>query len=449
MTNAAMFHRLGCLGTDDVYLEKFSRSLLCLNGQEAKRLNAHCDKMVSISDSVKIFLEKPRLPQTALQNVPRLVSEHKPGIELTLITTDRCNFACSYCFAHSLYPGATVLSSEKILQHIKHFLRLAPQRISSLILFGGEPLLAFRQTKAAWPRIQDLFQLHQGDMPSLAIVTNGSLITSEVARFFADNDFFVTVSLDGPQSIHDMCRPMRGGMPSYERVVEGINELARADVFYSLEATYTADHMEKGVDILDIMDHALELDARETHIMPAFPEQVSGIRPEDNGLVVSMYKTAAARAAKRHLDSGSNELAYSARLCYAFAHDKRRSHLCTAGIDKFTIMANGDIVPCYLVCKGPYKMASASAVKRTTHGRILSFDDMTAPYRKLTKDRFERCAACWAADWCFACYGPGFARHGRLGTPGGLECEVYQAMVEATLLECARFLSARQPRMTA
>lgn len=440
MPNTAMFHRLGTLDHTDVYLEKHSRSLICLSGQEAQYLASDCDRDVTVSDGVWSFLGKSRISQKCLRPVGRTDSRKERGIELTLIITDRCNFACSYCFANSLYPGSKTLNADNIVRYIGEFLRLSHARVSSLILFGGEPLLAFKAIKQAWKEVENLFGNHQGDMPSLAIVTNGSLLTRDIAEFLADNNIAVTVSLDGPKVIHDACRPFRGGRASYETVIEGINELERAGAFYAIEATYTSQHLQLGIDVIEVVDHALGLNAQEVHVMPAFPEQASGIDTRDNAQVAYLFKVAAARATKRYLTSGVIELAYASRLAYAFAHDRRRRYICTAGVDKFTVMANGDVVPCYLVCDPAHKIASCDKSERSIT-KAPSLERVVPIYQAFMRDHLPECSRCWTSDWCFACYGPGYARQGCLGAPGGLECEIYRAMTEATLLECARFLT--------
>jgi uncharacterized protein len=445
MVNYAMFHRLGNIDMIDVYLEKYSGSLICLNRQESQYLTRDCDRIVTVSEKVKSFLEKSRLEGKYFPTASRKDSRKGAGIELTLMVTDCCNFACAYCFADSLYSGSTILEPENIFNYISEFINLSHANVSSLIFFGGEPLLAYSAIKKAWTKIQTLFDTHQGNMPSCAIVTNGSLITLDVAKFLAENDFAVTVSLDGPKIIHDLCRPLKGERGSYEQVIEGIHQLTRADAFYAIEVTYTSRHLALGYDVIDIVDHALGLNAQEIHVMPAFPEQTSGIDPSENKHVASLFKAAAARATVRYLTSGINELAYASRLSYAFAHDLRRHYVCTAGIDKFTIMTNGNIVPCYLVCDSPHVIASCNGSTHPETSLLLTKRAATT-YQSAARVYLPECSQCWATDWCFACYGPGYAREGHLGAPGGLECEIYQAMTEATLLECARFLYEHQSK---
>lgn len=443
MPNTAMFHRLGPLDCRDAYLEKYSRSLICLSGEGARSLARDCDRKVTVSDQVKSFLSRSRLPAAPLNSANMTSSSKKPGIELTLIVASSCNFTCSYCFANALYADPITLTSMDIVNHVRSFLNLSGARVSSLILFGGEPLLAFEAIRQAWEDVRKIFADHQGELPSLAIVTNGSLVSREAAEFLAANDFAVTVSLDGPKVVHDACRPLQQGQESYEQVVEGINELCKAGVFYAIEATYTSRHLEFGIDVIDVVDHSLAVGAQEVHVMPAFPEQASGIDTSENLHVASLFKAAATRAAKHYLASGAIELAYPSRLCYAFAHDRTRRYICTAGIDKFTIMANGDVVPCYLVCGAQHKITSCRESKAHVANALL-FEGVASTYRALARENLPECSRCWASDWCFACYGPGYARRKRLQAPGGLECEVYRAMAEATLLECARFINDRR-----
>jgi sulfatase maturation enzyme AslB (radical SAM superfamily) len=301
MPNTAMFHKLGELENCDVYLEKYSRSLVCVAGEALQQLSNDCDRDVTVSDKVFEVLRTSRLNQEQLHPSPVANSPRKSGVELTLITTDSCNFACRYCFASELYQGSNTLKPDDIVRYVENFLKVCQSPVSSLILFGGEPLLAFNSIRQAWPDVKGLFRSHQEEMPSFAIVTNGSLINHDIATFFAENDFAVTVSLDGPKKVHDMCRPTRKGGSSYELVVAGIKELSRAGVYYAIEATYTSQHLELGIDVVEIIDHALSLGAQEVHVMPAFPEQASGIKEIDNDHVTSFFRDAATRSAKSYL----------------------------------------------------------------------------------------------------------------------------------------------------
>ncbi|MGA2888197.1 MAG: radical SAM protein [Terracidiphilus sp.] len=365
------------------------------------------------------------------------------GVELTLVLTNNCNFDCCYCFAKDLYQNGKTVDSGGIVTTVSQFLQLSDKPVSSLILFGGEPLIAFDAINTAWSEVARLLMSHQPEMPSLAIVTNGSLVDDAVAEFLSDHNFNVTVSLDGPRNVHDACRPRRVSGPSYDVVVGGIRKLRRAGVHFSTQATYTSRHLAAEVSVIDIVDHALDLGAEETHVMPAFPASASGIANSQHETVTTMFGEAARRAAKRYLESQSTELYYAVNVAYAFAHDRPRQYICGAGIDKFTVMTNGDIVPCYLVCGHEHQVGST---QRLTPAEVLRkpLEEAATRYSGLLRSQLSGCSDCWASDWCFSCYGPSYLSYRKLGAPGGLECAVYKAMAEAALSECAAFLFDRR-----
>ncbi len=112
-----------------------------------------------------------------------------------------CNLACEYCYyveKAALYPGSGMRMEEATLERVTAaYLQAHPGPEVEFMWQGGEPLLMgvefFRralalQTEYARPeqRVSNTLQ------------TNGTLITEEWAAFFAENDFLLGVSIDGP-----------------------------------------------------------------------------------------------------------------------------------------------------------------------------------------------------------------------------------------------------------
>ncbi len=81
------------------------------------------------------------------------------------------------------------------------------------------------------------------------IQTNGTLIDDEFAAFFAEHRFLVGVSVDGPPALHDRYRVDRGGAPTSERVLRGLERLRAHGVEFN---TLTALHAANA-------DHPLEV----------------------------------------------------------------------------------------------------------------------------------------------------------------------------------------------
>ena len=57
--------------------------------------------------------------------------------------------------------------------------------------------------------------------------TNGTLLDDEWGAFLAEHHFLVGISIDGPREIHDAYRVDKGGKPTFDRVMRGLDVLRR------------------------------------------------------------------------------------------------------------------------------------------------------------------------------------------------------------------------------
>jgi uncharacterized protein len=153
-------------------------------------------------------------------------------LNITLLTTLQCNFACDYCFQgdHDDYnKTADKMSLETAVRVAEWFEReldrVRPEKFV-LTFFGGEPLLnlpvmyllAERARKAADARSVTLFT---------NIITNGLLLTPEVVdRMLPFGLNGVKITLDGDKDTHNRMRPLRGGQGTFDRIVENIRQVA-------------------------------------------------------------------------------------------------------------------------------------------------------------------------------------------------------------------------------
>jgi uncharacterized protein len=153
-------------------------------------------------------------------------------LNITLLTTLQCNFACDYCFQgdHGDYNlHADKMSLETAVRVAEWFEReldrVRPQRFV-LTFFGGEPLLnlpvmymlAERASRAASARGVKMFA---------NIITNGLLLTPEIVDRMAPFGLNgVKITLDGDRDTHNRMRPLRGGQGTFDRIVENIRQVA-------------------------------------------------------------------------------------------------------------------------------------------------------------------------------------------------------------------------------
>jgi uncharacterized protein len=153
-------------------------------------------------------------------------------LNITLLTTLQCNFACDYCFQgdHGDYnKHADRMSLETAARVADWFEReldrVRPQRFV-LTFFGGEPLLnlpvmymlAERASIAAKARNLEFYT---------TIITNGLLLTPDVVdRMLPFSLRGVKITLDGDRDTHNRMRPLRGGQGTFDRIVENIRLVA-------------------------------------------------------------------------------------------------------------------------------------------------------------------------------------------------------------------------------
>jgi uncharacterized protein len=153
-------------------------------------------------------------------------------LNITLLTTLQCNFACDYCFQgdHGDYNKfASKMSLEtagRVSEWIERELdRVQPEKLV-LTFFGGEPLLNLPVMYAVAERASDAAAA-RGIPLYTNIITNGLLLTPDVVdRMLPFGLNGVKITLDGDQHTHDRMRPLRGGQGTFDRIIENIKRVA-------------------------------------------------------------------------------------------------------------------------------------------------------------------------------------------------------------------------------
>ena len=88
--------------------------------------------------------------------------------------------------------------------------------------FGGEPLLGFERIKSLTGKFLDM-----GIGYSAGMITNGYLITKEIAKSFeALRIYSVQITIDGMRERHDSRRYLKNGAPTFDRIIESLKLLS-------------------------------------------------------------------------------------------------------------------------------------------------------------------------------------------------------------------------------
>ena len=152
------------------------------------------------------------------------------GIDTVLIkVASRCNINCSYCYLYNMGDTGWAFMPKRISQETALAIGRALSELSraqqhpfAVVLHGGEPLLLGQK------RLESLLEVLRHALPpphSISIQTNGMLITEAILDTCSEFRTNLSVSIDGPDTVHDRYRVGHGGEPTHAKVVEGIRRL--------------------------------------------------------------------------------------------------------------------------------------------------------------------------------------------------------------------------------
>ena len=181
-----------------------------------------------------------------------------------------CNLDCEYCFFLSkeqLYPGSGFRMPPEIHETYVRQLLAAQRSVDEVVVAfqGGEPTLMgidfFRRTL-------ELEQQYAapGQRVLNTLQTNATLLDDGWAEFLRENDFLVGVSIDGPREMHDAYRVDKGGKPTFDRVLRGLDALRRHDVDWNAIVTVNAANGDHGREVYTFLRD--ELGATHVQLIP-------------------------------------------------------------------------------------------------------------------------------------------------------------------------------------
>jgi uncharacterized protein len=179
---------------------------------------------------------------------------------LYLIVADKCNLRCTYCFVLNNMPDGyrqTIMSFPVAKEAIDMFFRnlsMNPPQYSNkfkaIYFYGGEPFINFPVIKSSVEYIESAYAEQvcaMGDKFRISIVTNGTLVTEEIAKFIAARkNIHVAISIDGPQEVHDVMRKCENGKGSFADAMRGLQffkEAGKNDV--AISSTVSGHNIDK------------------------------------------------------------------------------------------------------------------------------------------------------------------------------------------------------------
>lgn len=317
---------------------------------------------------------------------------------LFLYVTDACNCRCNMC---NIWKKPT--DQELTLDELSQTLRSGASFIRWMDITGGEIFLR--------PDILELFKLVADELPHLFMfhfATNGSMPERvlEAARIIQRSripQFIVTVSLDGPEALHNEIR----GIPGlWRRCLTTFEQLRRARVPVVFGMTLTEHNHDQYLPTVAAVQSALPgIGHRDFHVnLP----QVSDLYYDNRSLIAppmalilkSVQQIHALRGFSLHpVNLLERAFLHHAR---AYVETQRSPMVCEALSSSLVLGTRGELFPCIIF--------NRSVGNVRAHGYSLPAVWQQSPRRKLRQEiREGHCPHCW--------------------TP----CEAYQTLLANTL----------------
>ena len=283
-------------------------------------------------------------------------------------TTHRCNLRCTHCIVDAETSSSKDYFSTREIEEILGKIIMAnPQ---SIVITGGEPL-----TRNDF--IETMSFCRNSYSGHLSLMTNGTLIDDELARFITSHFDSCNISLDGYDE--KTCAQIRGS-GVFDRAIQGITLLQSYGMDNISTSMVLSGNNTNYIDEYIGLNHKL------------------GTKPMLRGLTFSgrakkneaMLKTGAVGKNPR------SQKSYEAIV---------KACTCTAGFDQCVIEANGDIFPCNLFVAPRFKLGNICEIQNLKDLLIetCETDLISNCLIEYEPSKYEKCLDCDVSYFCWSC----------------------------------------------
>ena len=305
---------------------------------------------------------------------------------LTVCPTAQCNFACPYCFQE---PGSTHMTREiqdALVQFVENRLKTNIYHEMRVDWFGGEPLLVPGTIEYLSNKFLDLAT--RFDIPYKALVhTNGYLLTQKNADLLERCRVTkVIVTVDGDRAAHNSTRHLKGGGPTYDRIMSNLFALHTSMTIH-VRCNLHANNVESLDNLRELVENIERRNGTRIRVVPAAVR--SHPVPEARGDTT------------RKIDAG-----IYGQILKDFGEVERTHAFAPGGtvcplvrLNELYITAQGEIFPsCHTIAGNPlYALGNVlndNPIDWKTAAQKL-FDDFAFP------DEQPRCLACKLLPCCY------------------------------------------------
>lgn len=317
-------------------------------------------------------------------NLPELnCSDEMALIELTRA----CNLRCKHCFNLSDVALPEELSFDEICELVNKIIASQDKRTKdkTIVISGGEPFLH-----------HDIFKIidyinEQGYC--VEILTNGTLMTSQIIQFLSKKNVKVRISLDGctPET-HEWMR----GKGTFSKAIRAIESARDANINIGITTSISDHNFHEIEEILKLVDD-LKVDFFQFIIVNQLGRAIKSIATylSDATIYEKFYVVAKDRPDFRESmrDSTLGNM-IACNITGLFFHH------CGLGLQKnYYVQANGDMFPCRATILPELKLGNVRELELTS---FIDFkNEKLEELQQLKVDSLNpTCSSCSFRYWC-------------------------------------------------
>ena len=434
-------------------LDDLSSSILDLLGDgrtlSGDALAAHFDSRYGRADLDEALAELTALNilETPAAHLPAARVEPPEGAlsSLVLNVTTGCNLSCTYCYKEDLASPAAArrLSSDAARAAVDLLLKESGGRPRvNISFFGGEPLSNMGLIRDVVAYAEERTQA-AGRSVDFSLTTNATLLDDDLIAWLDAHRFGLSVSMDGPEAVHDRNRRTLGGQGTYRVVADKVRRLL--EVYRSRPVGARVTVTSGATDVLAIHHHLKnEMGFAEVGIAPVTAGLPAGFHLDEaeTATVFDGMLTLAGRYRDAALEGRDIGFSNMTQLINSLHQGDSKLVPCGAGHSLLAVDTEGGLQLCH----------------RFTGSSLGTFGDVAggidrrrvADFLGQAATRAEAaCAGCPARHLCAGgCYHESYTRHGDPFRPTDHYCDLIRRWIMSGIAIYAEIM-AKNPRFLA
>ena len=300
--------------------------------------------------------------------------------------TDRCNFTCRHCYMGTEKGDMRVDDFKVLISQYADLVRAwglkKGDRPSTLSIGGGEPFM-----NRNFFDFLDIVRENRSVFSSVGIMSNGSMISKGIASSLKDYGVSgVQVSLEGTENVNDGIR----GKGSFKKAFKGILNLLDAGIPTGVAVTISRENHEDFPRLLALLEESGVKSVGVSRFVPIGRDgRIRMLTPlqtrEFYGKIMALKKS--------RKKNGIRINTHCSDSIWFIEDQAHVTHGCSAGFDSFSVLPDGNVVPCRRL-----PVVAGNFLKKSLFDIWYTSDFL---WKLRNKGRISACTSCELFEKCF------------------------------------------------